>query len=102
MVERKAEESKTLQQLKNEEEIFWLNPRLKEADEANNEADYAFTDIQDAEDRLRRFAPFIEMVYPETKERHGILESDITAIPKMQDWLGEVYETELPGNFLIK
>jgi len=102
MVERKAEESKALQQLKNEEEIFWLNPRLKEADEANNEADYAFTDIQDAEDRLRRFAPFIELVYPETKERHGILESDITAIPKMQDWLGEVYETELPGNFFIK
>lgn len=94
--------SEVLDQIRSEEEVFWGNPRLSSADEAHNNAPYSFTDIQEAEDRFRRFAPFIQLVYPETKDREGILESEITPIPTMKKWLGTTYHTNLPGNFYIK
>ena len=93
---------KILEQVKNEEETFWANPRLLKTEEALNQAPYTFTDIQEAEDRFHRFAPFIQLAFPETKEREGLLESGITAIPTMKNWLSHTYQTDLPGDFYIK
>lgn len=94
--------SEILDQIRNQKEVFWENPRLTDTNEAHNKVQYSFTDIQDAEDRFRRFAPFIQLIYPETKEREGILESEITSIPTMKEWLGSTYQIDLPGNFYIK
>lgn len=96
------ENSEIIHALKNETEIFWVNPRLEKAHKAKKESAYTFLDIQDAEDRLRRFAPFLEIAYPETKERGGLLESTISKIEHMQAWLEAAYGSELPGALYIK
>ncbi len=96
------ENSELIHQLKSEEEMVWLNPRKKEANQANNEANYSFTDIQEVEDRFQRFAPFIQLIYPETKERQGILESELSKVDTMKSWLGKEYGVELAGDLYIK
>ncbi len=61
------------------EEIFWVNPNSKEGqaqlDAGSNEQ---IVDIDEAEARLLRFAPFIERVFPEVEG--GIIESELTEI----------------------
>lgn len=94
--------SKVIESLKNEEEILWLNPGLKKAEEAMKESTYNFKDIQEVEERFQRFAPFIQKVYPETKDKKGILESEITTIEGMAKWLEIQYGVKLPGSFYIK
>lgn len=101
-MEKRVVTSKILEQVKNEEEVFWINPRFKKTEETLNQAPYTYTDIQEAEDRFQRFAPFIQLAFPETKEREGLLESEITAIPSMKKWLADTYQTNLPGDFYIK
>lgn len=96
------ENNDVIQSLKIEKEIFWVNPRLKPAQIANQESKYTITDIQDAEDRLHRFAPFIQIAFPETKERGGLLESDITQVDAMKAWLEKHYGKGLPGKLFIK
>ena len=91
-----------LEVLKNEEEIFWLNSHLKETEEANNESAYTMADIEDVEARFQRFAPFIQKCFPETKDRRGILESEITQIEKMTQLLEKQYNVNLEGQFYIK
>ena len=74
-------------------EVFWNNPncgcgRAGAPAEAKAEAETEtkrLVDIDEAEARLLRFAPFIEKVYPEVLD--GIIESDLTEIPDMQDAL---------------
>jgi D-serine dehydratase len=52
--------------------------------------------IRDAEERLRRFAPFLEKVFPETIPSHGIIESELREIPSMQT------ELQTPGRLFLK
>lgn len=94
--------SEILMSLKNEEEIFWLNSHLKKAKEANSKSTYNKKDIDDVEARFQRFAPFIQKKFPETKNRKGILESEITEIKKITHWLEEQYKVKLKGQFFIK
>lgn len=94
--------SEVIESLKKEKEILWLNPNIKQAEEANKEARYSFTDIQEVEKRFQRFAPLIQKVYPETTDRKGILESELTEIKKMTKWLETQYGVDLPGSFYIK
>jgi len=95
-------ESNTLQAIKQEQEIFWENPELKDAETANKQAPYTFSDIQDVEDRLQRFAPFIQIAFPETIESEGILDSKISPVTEIKTWLGKEYDTNLPGDLYIK
>lgn len=52
--------------------------------------------IRDAEERLRRFASFLEKVFPETVPSHGIIESELREIPAMQT------ELQTPGRLFLK
>lgn len=99
---KKIEQTETIKQLKNENEQLWINPRLEDTEQANNNAPYSFTELQDVEDRFHRFAPFIQLIYPETKPRHGILESEMTKIDQMKAWLEKEYDQEVTGDFYIK
>lgn len=65
----------------NYEEIFWINPQ------SGKEADLPFSmdDIDDAEARLLRFAPYIASAFPETAKTGGIIESKLIPIPKMKE-----------------
>lgn len=59
-------------------------------------------DIQDAEARLSRFAPFIKACFPETEATDGIIESPLQEIPAMQEALREYGPSKLPGKLLLK
>jgi len=95
-------ESNTLKAIKQKQEIFWENPQLKDIETANKNSPYTFSDIQEVEDRLQRFASFIQIAFPETKESEGILDSKISSVEAVQTWLSKQYDTDLPGDLYIK
>ncbi len=67
-------------------EVFWINPK------SGNPADIPFgmEDINDAEARLARFAPYIAKAFPETEVTSGIIESPLKEIPEMKKALEEM------------
>lgn len=75
-----------IRSLQKEEELVWLNPKYnKKTEEA-----YGITmaDIEEAEKRLERFAPFIEKCFPETAAQRGIIESPLVEIERMREACG--------------
>ena len=104
MVDLKMLEEKTpiLKEICSEKEVFWKNPDKTACGEAMEQIELGMEDVEDAERRLERFAPFIMKCFPETKERNGIIESVLTPVPKMKDLLNEKYDSNLEGNLLLK
>lgn len=86
------------------EETAWINPYFLpfSVTDAVCQLVVSDADIEDARDRLQRFAPFIEKCFPETLESHGIIESPTAEIPRMQKKLEETYGCEIPGRLLLK
>ena len=53
-----------LKDVENEKELLWLNPLLRPAAEGNRMVPLTMADIDDAEARLARFAPFLAERFP--------------------------------------
>jgi len=83
-------------------ETAWINPRRNASDNGEAAAGLTMADIDDAEARLARFAPFIMRCFPETAEREGLIESDLVPVPQMQQRLNEKYGSGLRGQLLLK
>lgn len=83
-------------------EAAWINPDRLPFDEAARTQELTMADIEDAENRLKRFAPFIMKCFPETESRGGIIESELQEIPKMRDLINEKYGAALEGRLLLK
>ena len=88
--------------LAQEKEVAWINPDKTSMEEARKTMELSMKDIDDAEARLERFAPFIMKCFPETKARNGIIESVLTPIPEMQIKINEKYNSDLKGKLLLK
>ncbi len=80
------------------EPVFLRNPELSAA------PDFSFTavDVENAEARLRRFAPWIARRFPETAKAGGIIESPLTPIPEMTGPLCEADGFRFSGTLLLK
>lgn len=65
------------------EKVFWINPDAGKEEKLP----FGMDDIDDAEARLLRFSKYIEVAFPETKEKNGIIESELVEIPKMKEEL---------------
>ena len=78
-------------------ETFWINPGLRSGTAALSDCPLTAEDVADAEARLRRFAPYLAAVFPDTAPTGGIIESPLTPIPTMQKHLGD-----FPGQLLLK
>jgi len=98
----KDDKYKALQDCANLKEIFWINSKLKAYETAKDFINLKIEAIDDAENRLKKFAPLIEKLFPETEKSHGIIESPIKKINKMKTKLEESYETKISGNLLLK
>ena len=83
-------------------ENAWINPHRDDSDNGDAAAGLTMADVDDAEARLARFAPFIMRCFPETVEREGLIESDLVPIPQMQACLNEKYGSDLSGRLLLK
>lgn len=98
------ENDKVIRTVSEKKETVWVNPRLLPFDTTNAICELVVSDddIADAEKRLARFAPFIEKYFPETKETHGLIESPLLEIPKMQKALEKDYSCSIPGRLMLK
>ncbi|WP_242224200.1 D-serine ammonia-lyase [Bacillus cereus group sp. BfR-BA-01380] len=84
------------------EEVFWANPNKEEFETGMKKASLTKDDVKDAEERLKRFAPYIAKAFPETKDTGGIIESPLVAIPSMKQHLEQEYNQHIAGNVLLK
>lgn len=79
--------------------VLWLNQKKQQT---LPEEKFSVQEIKEAEERLKRFSPFISLAFPETKKLQGIIESDIKEIPIMKRILEELESIHLPGKFILK
>ena len=78
-------------------EVFWINP----GSDSKAEIPFSMKDIEDAENRLARFAPYIAKAFPETAEAGGIIESELVEIPNMKTTL-EKMTGSFAGRLFLK
>ncbi|MGN1267867.1 MAG: D-serine ammonia-lyase [Dorea sp.] len=83
-------------------EIAWVNPKLIPWEEAKESLTVTMDEINDAEARLDRFAPFIMECFPETIDQNGMIESVLTPIPEMQKYLNQHFQAKMEGTLLLK
>ena len=83
-------------------ETTWLNPRTTSLAEGLPYVGLNKADVDDAHARLNRFAPYLAKAFPETAATHGIIESELVAIPAMQKRLEKEFATAIPGTLLLK
>ncbi|MCM3337678.1 D-serine ammonia-lyase [Paenibacillus sp. MER TA 81-3] len=84
------------------EEVFWINPTIEKFQTGIKKLPLTQEDVRDAEERLKRFAPYIAKVFPETKKMNGIIESPLVGIPSMKQSLEQNYQQPILGELLLK
>lgn len=80
--------------------VTWTNPHLRPAREALAAFQLTKRDMEEADARWQRFAPLLKRLFPETG--NGVIESPLTAIPKMQGELEQISGRAIPGKLYLK
>lgn len=101
-IEQWQNEFPKLKNMMEYKEVLWLNDQLLPAAQILPDLSLGEQDILDAEARLKRFAPYIAHVFPETEEQAGIIESPLTELTHIQDSLKQQSSTEINGSFYLK
>ncbi len=83
-------------------ESFWTNDDLMSFDQAIRRVNLTDAHVEDAKERLKRFAPYIQRVFKETEKTGGIIESETLEIPKMKNWIQTYYNVKIDGQVLLK
>ncbi len=85
-------------------ETVWVNPRYLPFDMTNAVCSLVVSDamIDDAAERLQRFAPFIERCFPETETTHGLIESPPESHSSYATGVGKDFDCSIPGRLLLK
>ncbi|WP_257984227.1 D-serine ammonia-lyase [Neobacillus cucumis] len=91
-----------LEKMKLYDEVFWINPSLQKTQKALRTAPLTLEDIKDAEKRLKRFAPYIARVFPETQAANGMIESKLIEISAMKQKLTDGYGQLFSGDLWLK
>ena len=97
-----SENNDTLDRLATAEPFLWLNPELLPCDGQNSGLNLCLIDITQAEERLRRFAPLLEALFPVLAPTHGLIESPLVRAPGMQAVLDEDLTDRFQGELWIK
>ncbi|MGP9722741.1 D-serine ammonia-lyase [Corynebacterium sp. AOP40-9SA-29] len=58
--------------------------------------------VDAAEDRFRWFAPLFEELFPDTRARGGIIESELTKVAALSEALGTEFGAPVPANLWVK
>lgn len=89
-----------LNKLKMAKEVLWYNDNYLNFESIRNDLPVSYHDIQDAEERLIRFAPYIKKVFPEVLD--GIIESPISKIDRMKLRMEKDYDKKIYGSIILK
>ncbi|MDY0235681.1 MAG: D-serine ammonia-lyase [Gudongella sp.] len=89
-----------LEKLKNMEEFLWINPNYIDYEDAKKRLPISLAEVEDAEKRLTRFAPYLKQQFPESED--GIIESPISEISSMKTWMEDENKIEIPGELFLK
>ena len=84
------------------EEISWFNPKITSLEEALPYVGLGAKNIEDASQRLSRFAPYLVEAFPETAAMKGIIESEVFEIGKMKASLEQQFSTPILGRLMLK
>ena len=83
-------------------ETTWFNPGTTSLAEGLPYVGLTEEDVKGAHARLARFAPYLAKAFPETAATGGIIESEVVAIPSMQQRLEKQYGQKISGELLLK
>ncbi|EGQ9205311.1 D-serine ammonia-lyase [Vibrio cholerae] len=101
-IEQLTEQYPLVKELIELKEVSWFNPSITRLDEGLSYVGLGSEDIQDASQRLKRFAPYLAKAFPETAKTNGIIESEVVPISEMQSVLEREYDTPIQGRLLLK
>ncbi len=90
-------ENPIISQIIDYREVLWINPNSGK----NTDIPFDIKDIDDAEARLARFAPYLSKAFPETSKSGGIIESDLVQIRRMEPALKEM-TGDFEGRLFLK
>ncbi len=83
-------------------ETTWINENKLDFNKAISACKLSLEDVIDASDRLKRFADFFKVAFPETSVTDGILESPIKELPSMKKVLEKEKGICIPGKLWAK
>ncbi|WLR50339.1 D-serine ammonia-lyase [Bacillus tianshenii] len=83
-------------------ETTWENPKLQPFNEAIADLAIQTEEMLEAEERWKRFGPFLQAAFPETSATKGMIESPLIEIPEMKKQLEKSYKKEIDGSLLLK
>lgn len=101
-IENLIKNNAVIKKLADKSEIGWINKKEIPYDEYEKNLPISDNDLKDAEERLKRFAPFIKKSFPETEETDGIIESPLKEIFSMQKNLEIKYDAKILGKLYLK
>ncbi|EGR0263342.1 D-serine ammonia-lyase [Vibrio cholerae] len=101
-IEQLTEQDPLVKELIELKEVSWFNPSITRLEEGLSYVGLGSEDIQDASQRLKRFAPYLAKAFPETAKTNGIIESEVVPISEMQSVLEREYDTPIQGRLLLK
>lgn len=84
--------------LAHEKPIFWRNPDYGQ----KVPLPFSRADIFDAVARWERFAPYLAQAFPETAKMHGIIESPLVRLDRMQKQWNNDHTSDLAGGLYLK
>lgn len=84
------------------EEVTWFNPRATTLTDGLPDVGLTKADVVDAEARLKRFAPYLCLAFPEVRESGGIIESPLERIAAMQELLESQGGQPITGDLWLK
>ncbi|KGA95589.1 serine dehydratase [Alkalihalobacillus alcalophilus ATCC 27647 = CGMCC 1.3604] len=92
-----------IKELQNYKETLWMNPNYQtESAETEFKNKLSPEKIEEARQRLLRFAPYLIEQFPETKATNGLVESPLWPIPKMKKALEHLNSAAIAGDVFIK
>lgn len=97
-----TEKHPLIRQMADGRAVFWQNEHYSAFHPDPSGSVLKKTDIMEADRRLRRFAPFIEAAFPDTKAQGGIIESPLVQADGMKEYLGARYAVAIDGTLHIK
>lgn len=88
-----------IHELKQLNNVFWENEKYLKH---NTNDGLQFTDVIDAQKRLERFEPYIQLAFPETANVNGKIESEIVEIANMKMLIERSRGQQIPGKLMLK